>query len=331
MHYKQIVEEILAFAGQGTGGQAETLVKRMINTVYFRVLEEVDTPYEERVFTASSVQNQATLGMPLSVRKIKNIEDPTTPRMLSETSARSFDRREAGSTDTGTPYEFFVAETRGTQKYPSTNGTITVNSSSTADSGANFKIRVEGFNNNGDLVTELITMNGTSLVASTNSYSSALGVERVVKATFSEQTFTGDVTVKDNAGNQIAYIPVMYDSPNYITIELNPIPGAAITYNVRAEMRVPALVNDYDWPKFDEQFHDILVWGVTQDLLAAWGKSDTAQAHRVTFRERMEEFTGSATYAPAAIHVFANIQNAPGYRQRPGRPLLKGVDFGLAS
>ena len=100
MHYKKIVEEILAFAGQGTGGQAETLVKRMINTLYFRVLEEVDTPYEERVFTASSVQNQATLGMPLSVRKIKNIEAPTTPRMLSETSAPSFDRREEGSTDT---------------------------------------------------------------------------------------------------------------------------------------------------------------------------------------------------------------------------------------
>ena len=331
MHYKQIVEEILAFAGQGTGGQAETLVKRMVNTVYFRVLEEVDTPYEDRVFTASSVSGQATLGMPLNVRKILNVEDPTTPRMLSETSARSFDRREAGSTDTGTPYEFFVAETRGTQKYPSTNGTITVNSSSTADSGGNFKIRVEGFNNNGDLVTELITMNGTSLVASTNSYSAALGVERVVKATFSDQTFTGDVTVKDNAGNQIAYIPVMYTSPNYITIELNPIPGSVITYNIRAEMRVPPLVNDYDWPKFDEQFHDILIFGVTQDLLAAWGKSDTAQAHRVTFGERMEEFTGSASYAPAAIHVFSNVQNAAGYRSRPGRPLVKGVDFGLAS
>ena len=83
MHYKQIVEEILAFAGQGTGGQAETLVKRMVNTVYFRVLEEVDTSYEDRVFTASSISDQATLGMPLSVRKILNIEDPTTPRMLS--------------------------------------------------------------------------------------------------------------------------------------------------------------------------------------------------------------------------------------------------------
>jgi hypothetical protein len=331
LHYKQIVEEILAFAGQGTGGQAETLVKRMVNTVYFRVLEEVDTSYEDRVFTASSISDQPTLGMPLSVRKILNIEDPTTPRMLSETSARSFDRREAGSTDTGTPYEFFVAETRGTQKYPSTNGTITVNSSSTEDSGSNFKIRVEGFNNNGDLVTELITMNGTSLVASTNSYSAALGVERVVKATFSDQTFTGDVTVKDNAGNQIAHIPVMYTSPNYITVELNPIPGSVITYNIRAEMRVPPLINDYDWPKFDEQFHDILIFGVTQDLLAAWGKSDTAGAHRVTFGERMEEFTGSASYAPAAIHVFSNVQNAAGYRSRPGRPLVKGVDFGLAS
>ena len=123
----------------------------------------------------------------------------------------------------------------------------------------------------------------------------------------------------------------MYTSPNYITIELNPIPGSVITYNIRAEMRVPPLINDFDWPKFDEQFHDILIFGVTQDLLAAWGKSDTAGAHRVTFRERMEEFTGSASYAPAAIHVFSNVQSAPGYRSRPGRPLVQGVDFGLAT
>ncbi len=331
MYYKKIVEEILAFAGQGTGGQAETLIKRMINTVYFRVLEVVDTPYEDRVFTVASVQNQATLGMPLGVRKIKNIEDPTTPRMLQETSARSFDRREAGSTDTGTPYEFFVAETRGTQKYPSTNGTLTVVSSSTSDSGSNYNLRVEGFNNNGDLVTELIQMNGTSNVASSHSYSSALGVERIVKAPLSNQEFSGDITVKDNAGNQIAYIPIMYDSPNYVTIEFNPIPGTSITYNVRAEMRVPPLVNDYDWPKFDEQFHDLLIFGVTQDLLAAWGKSDTAGAHRLTFSQRLDEFSGRATSAPAAIHVFTNVQSAPGYRQRPGRPLVKGVDFGLAS
>lgn len=330
MHYSQIVGDILAFGGQGTGGAAEALVKRRVNGLYFRVLEVIETPYEERTFTLSSVASQRSLGLPLWVRKILNVEDSTTPRRLDEASARSFDKREPGSTDTGTPFEYFVSQSRGVQAQPSIDSVLTLVSDSTLDAGVNFKVRVEGWNSAGNLVSELVTMNGTTEVNTTTVFDSTLGVERIVKAPASGSTFSGSVTVQDSANNTLTTIPVAWESPEHIWIEFNPIPGAALSYNVRCEMRVPPLVDNYDWPKFDEQFHDVLIWGVSMDLLAAWGKSDTAGAHRLTFGQRMDEFTGRATSAPAAIHVFSNVQTQAGFRQRPQRPLIKGVDFGLA-
>ena len=331
MYYSQIVSDILSYSGQATGGKAEDVVKRAVNTVYFRVLAEVDTPYEEREFTISSVANQRSLGMPLFVRKILNIEDTTTPRMVNETSARMFDRTRAGSTDTGTPYTFFVSQSRGVQKQPSANGTLTVVSSEASDAGSDFRVRIEGFNASGLLVSEILAINGTTPVTTTNSYSSSMGVERIVKVPAEGKAFTGTITLKDAAANTMADIPVAYESPNFLWIEFDPIPGESLSYTVRSEFRVPPLYHDYDWPKFNEQFHDLLIWGVTQDLLAAWGKPDTAAAHRVTYGERLEEFKGVSTTSPAAIHVFENVQGYSGFRQRPSRPLIRGVDFGLAT
>jgi hypothetical protein len=331
LYYKQIVGDILAFGGQGTGGAAEALVKHMVNVLYFRVMENIETPYEDREFTLSSVAGIAQQGMPLWVRKILNVEDPTTPRRVRESSARAFDKAEPGRTTQDTPFEYYVLQSRGVQKQPSVDSVLTLVSDNAGDAAANYKVRVEGFDTNGNLVSELVTMNGTTSVDTTTIFDSTLGVERIVKAPATGVTFSGSITVTDSAANTLAVIPVAWDSPEYIWIEWNPIPAAVIEYTVRAELRVPPLMNDYDWPKFDEQYHDLLIWGVTQDLLAAWGKNDTAGAHRLTFKERMDEFQGRATSAPASIHVFSNVQAyATGY-QRPGRPLIKGVDFGLAS
>ena len=104
-----------------------------------------------------------------------------------------------------------------------------------------------------------------------------------------------------------------------------------ITYNVRAEMRKPPLVNDEDWPEFDQEFHDLLIWGTTKDLLPTIGKSGTADRHRETFEQRMLDFAAEKNHRPAAIHVFADIQSYVGTQNRPGRPQIAGVDFGLAS
>ena len=204
-------------------------------------------------------------------------------------------------------------------------------SDSPADAGVDFKLRITGFNSSGILVTELVTMNGTTAVNTTTSWDSTLGIERVTKVTATGFTFTGNVTVKDAAANTISVIPVWWDSPDYQWIEFDPIPAAAITYNIRCEMRKPPLVNDSDWPEFNQDFHDLLIWGVTADLLPTLGKSGVADRHRATFEARMSEFTGDNNSQPASLYVFGNVQNRVQIRNRPLAPYIQGVDIGLAS
>ena len=330
MIYKDILDAILAYAGQGGGGDFEDLVKVVCNGVYRRVLDSGVVPHEERVFTLTSVAATSQYGMPLYVRKILNIEDPTSPRFVWSTTAREQDRALPGSTTSGTPDRAFSLGMRGVEKYPASDGALTLVSDAAGDDGSSYKIRVAGFNTSGVMVTELIEADGTTAVSTANSYDSTLGVERVTKYPASGFAFSGNVTVRDSDSNIIAIIPVWWDSPDYEWVQFFPIPSAAIVYNIRCEMRKPPLVNDSDWPEFDQEFHDLLIWGTTQDLLPTVGKGTTADRHRLTFKERMKEFLGVKDSDPRAIWVFSDVQNAIGIRQRPRRPLVEGVDIGLA-
>tara|TARA_R110000764_G_scaffold66878_1_gene139245 strand:- start:912 stop:1910 length:999 start_codon:yes stop_codon:yes gene_type:complete len=329
--FREILTDVLAYSGQAKGGAFETLVKDQVNFAYRRVLDSGKVPHEHREFSLTSVASTSKYGLPLYVRKVLNIEDPTTPRFVFMNTARDFDKRNPGSTDSSTPASAYPFGVRGVEKYPAGDGVLALTSDSPADAGSNFKVRVTGFNTSGVLVTELVSMNGTNSVNTTTSWDSELGIERVTKVTATGFTFTGNVTVKDAAANTISVIPVWWDSPDYQWIEFDPIPAAAITYNIRCEMRKPPLVNDSDWPEFNQDFHDLLIWGVTADLLPTLGKSGVADRHRATFEARMSEFTGDNNSQPASLYVFGNVQNRVQVRNRPLAPYIQGVDVGLAS
>ena len=329
--FREILTDVLAYSGQAKGGAFETLVKDQVNFAYRRVLDSGKVPHEHREFSLTSVASTSKYGLPLYVRKVLNIEDPTTPRFVFMNTARDFDKRNPGSTDSSTPASAYPFGVRGVEKYPAGDGVLALTSDSPADAGSNFKVRITGFNTSGVLVTELVNMNGTNSVNTTTSWDSELGIERVTKVTATGFTFTGNVTVKDAAANTISVIPVWWDSPDYQWIEFDPIPAAAITYNIRCEMRKPPLVNDSDWPEFNQDFHDLLIWGVTADLLPTLGKSGVADRHRATFEARMSEFTGDNNSQPASLYVFGNVQNRVQVRNRPLAPYIQGVDVGLAS
>ena len=329
--FREILTDILAYSGQAKGGAFETLVKDQVNFAYRRVLDSGKVPHEHREFSLTSVASTSKYGLPLYVRKVLNIEDPTTPRFVFMNTARDFDKRNPGSTDSSTPASAYPFGVRGVQKYPAGDGVLALTSDSGDDAGSDFKVRITGFNTSGVLVTELVNMNGTNSVNTATSWDSELGIERVTKVPATGFTFTGNVTVKDAAANTISVIPVWWDSPDYQWIEFDPIPAAAITYNIRCEMRKPPLVNDSDWPEFNQDFHDLLIWGVTADLLPTLGKSGVADRHRATFEARMSEFTGDNNSQPASLYVFGNVQNRVQIRNRPLAPYIQGVDIGLAS
>jgi len=331
MQFGDAVGAVLDYAGQGAGGAFEDHVRVLMNGVYRRVLDKGRVPNEEREFTLTTEEDTSQYGMPLYVRRVLNIEDPDTPRFVFVTTPRAFDKNYPGTTESGTPSMAYIMGVRGVQKQPASDGVLSLSSDSTVDAGSNYQVRVTGFNTAGVLVTEMVTLTGTTAVETSNSYDSTLGVERVVKAPASGFSFSGNVTVADSEDNTLSVIPVWWESPDYEWVEFHPIPDAEISYVVRAEMRKPPLVNDTDWPEFSEEYHMLLVFGVTMDLLPGLGMVEQADRHRDSFDELLKQMQESNQRRPANVLQFRDVQSMGGVRQRPLRPLILGVDFGLVS
>ena len=77
-------------------------------------------------------------------------------------------------------------------------------------------------------------------------------------------------------------------------------------------MRKPPLINDTDWPEFDQDFHDLIIFGVTKDLLPSVGKTSAGDRHRQTYRDRMHKFRAEMRSRPASVLQFADVQSAAG-------------------
>lgn len=330
MDYSAVKTAILSFGGQGSGGSMEDLIGNLVNGVYRDVLNSGPVPHEAREFTFTSVSGQKQYGLPIYVRKVKNWLDGTNDRNLWQETAAGFDKGYPGDTSSGTPTLVFPIGVKGVQAFPNSDGVLSISSDSALDTGSDYKIRVSGYDSTTNiLVTELVTMNGTSTVNTTKSYDTTLGVERITKAPVGSNVFSGNVTIKDDDANIICIIPTWWDAPDFNWIQMHPTPSAAIVYTLRAEMRKPPLVNDTDWPEFDQEYHDLLIWGVTKDWLPTVGKGSVAAVHRASYKDRMSQFRGESDPGVNTIFVFSNVQVAAGVSQRPQRPQIPGVDVGL--
>ena len=123
----------------------------------------------------------------------------------------------------------------------------------------------------------------------------------------------------------IAVIPTWVKSPQYQWIEFYPIPDAAITYTVRAEMFKPDLVNDYDWPALEDKYHDLILLDAGTELLPIFGKGDIALDFERKFGRRLKEAKRSQNRTHRKDRQFSDVQI--GDHALPYRPLIRNVDI----
>ena len=315
-----LVSDVLNLASSGSGGDEETMSKSAINRAYRTLLNSVNADHERREFSLTTVAEISKYGMPLYVRQVLNIEDANNNRIVFEISPREFDVSYPGTSDTGDPTRAYPLGAYGVQKQRSSSGTIQASSDSAADTGGH-TLRVEGYVS-GNLVTETLTVNGTSTVTSSNSYD-ADGIERITKHVASGYSWAGNVTITDGS-NTLSKIPVWWESPTYQWFEFYPTPDTARTYTVRAISRKHDLVNDEDWPEVDEDFHNLLVWGAAADILPHVGKSSLADRMRRDYDDGLKRFRGIHQVRPNRIRTFADVKNGP---LRRGRPQIPNVDY----
>ncbi len=313
---KLIREHVLNLGSQDDTGDPKVMVQNAINFRYRQILAAVSQDQKLREFTLATVASTSQYGFPLYVKDVLNIEDPTNKRSLRETTRRQFDKGYPANTDSSDPEEYYPLGRYGVQKQPAAAGVVSVVSDDAGDDG---KLRVTGYVSN-NLETELVTLNGTSAVNSSKSYTT---IERVAKEDDSTREIDGNITVKDASANTLAVIPTWVRSPTYLWVEFRPIPDGVITYTIRAWSFKPDLVNDEDWPEFDEDFHDMLVSGAAASVLAGFGKENEGRKQFAEFTQRMKDFRKQVDKRPNVVRTFSDVTNAP---RVPRRPLITGVD-----
>lgn len=270
--------------------------------------------------------NSPHIGLPLYVRSQLNLEDPSNATALIQTTRTEFLKEHPVDTDTGDPTHYIPLGNYGIQVQPAVGGsTITVVSDSASDSATTYT-SLYGKDSNGTLITEKLTMNGTTNVTSSNTFYPP--IDRIVKHTDANISFVGNITVTDASSNVLARIPTWVASPTYQWIEFLPIPDTARSYTLTAMAFKPDLVNDHDWPDFDDQYHDLLDYGAGQEVLPSLGKPDLAVMLGDLFDQRFKEFKTQVDPRPDLIQTYADVTIG---NTMPNRPWIEGVDRGLAT
>jgi hypothetical protein len=324
--YKKLQDDLLFYAGAESSGDPLTQVKAVINRFYFRVLQATNSDVQKRNdFTLVTRANAASYGLPLYVREVLNIEDPENDKFLFEITAAEYDQKYPDTTETGDPDIYYAIGSYGVQRQPAAAGAITVVAGAAGDSSNRF-VTVTGFDSSGDLFPpETLTLTGMTAVTSANSYTR---IKRLVKSANSSYTIDSNLTVKDSSSNTLAVIPIWETSPTYKWIEFYFIPDGVITYNLRTLERKMPLVNDLDWPEFPEEYHDLLLCGPAGELLPKFGHVELGVMYRDMYKDRMKEYRDETGRRPNLEQVFVDVTLEG---RLPNRPLIKGVDIGLAT
>lgn len=322
--FKEIKTRLLNIGAQDAGSDAEDMVAAAINNTYRRILSLKSADLRKREFSFSVASGTSQYGLPLYVRTDLNFDDASNTRSLIEMSSAEYDKFIPGSTDTGAPTHYYKIGKFGVQTQPENAGAITVVSDLTSDDGNRY-VTVQGYDASGTLIREKVTLDGTTEVTTSASFTT---VERVIKSVDSGYSITGNITVTDADDNVLSIIPSWVQSPSYLWVEFWPEPDATYTYTLRAVAYKPDLVNDDDWPEIDEDFHDLIEYGAGSDVLPTFGKESVAVLYADKFRERIREYKSYVDPTPNLIGVFENVQMG---RYLPRSPWIPGVHRGLAT
>lgn len=307
--------------GVSMTGAAQTLADGV--TVTFAAT----TGHTENDVWTVIVSMKAKYGLPLYVKSDLNIEDPDDRVNLTEITAKRFDDLFPGRTESVDPRGYYPFGNIGVQRQPESTGTISVVSDVAADETYRY-VTVQYYDANGILTREKLTLDGTTAVTTTGSADPDQGgVERVIKTASTGFTIAGNITIADSSSNVLARIPPWVDSPTYLWIEFDYIPSTEKTYTVRAMALKPDLVNDDDWPDFDEDYHRLLTYLGSAEALPLFGKKDTAAMNGAKGEQGLDEFATRLDPQPNVVLTFANVQMGVEYRSF-GQP-IRGIDFGL--
>jgi hypothetical protein len=145
----------------------------------------------------------------------------------------------------------FIGETPF-KAQPTTAGTVSIVSSDAGDTGADYKVVFKGENAAGEVFAEIVTLNGTTPVATSGQFAFLISLTK-------SQSFNGTITATCDGATVLTLLPwEMGRTYRQVYFLENPTGGEIINYRFYHQPLV--LVNDYDVPDIPGPYSQMLVW-----------------------------------------------------------------------
>lgn len=231
-------------------------VDRWANIAQDGIIRKIDPGWLEDTCTFSTVADQRKYFIEdVEFYKVKGMVDETSRWQLTQVAEKYIEETDPALIRKGRPYLYTMY---GTQPFeadlPAAN-TITVVSSSAADTAQTVLIR--GEDAAGTPIKEVLTLNGAVAVNGTTSFTKLTHISK------SDAT-TGYVTVYSVDGlvtTTHVIIPADQLERHYQPIALYPIPTDVRTIRVRYIRQTKMLTEEEDTPDLPDMWHDLVMIG----------------------------------------------------------------------
>lgn len=246
--------ELLSRLRTSTNVISATRSGAWLNDAQQDVANEFDFDHLENTESLSTVASTSKYYLKFGYGKIISVIDQSNQQEVTYRSRSDIEVMDPDLSQTGTPYHWHLQGWSYVRAQPTSASVITAVSSSASDTSQ--KVRLVG-RVSGEQDTELLTLNGTTDVVGTKSFTQIDGA-------YKDTATTGRVTVTSNS----AAVTVAQFAPASLVDEnqpmlLWPVPSGVITMQVRGFRQPRDMINDQDMPDMPSAFHDLVLLRAT--------------------------------------------------------------------
>ena len=238
------------------------------------------------------------------VDRVAILRQTSTPIVLFQVTDELFFKNIPNPTESGNPRLYRLWEIDGVSTRLAAADKIDVISSSASD-GTSFSVVVTGYVS-GRLISESYTLNGTTVVAGTNTFDA-----REIIVSKSANT-TGNITFRKNSDSStLVVLGPQEVSPRFKVVTLYPKPGSTITMYLEYYKRIKELVNDTDVPEFDSKWHYAVTFGTIAKIFQYLGKTSDYESQMSIFASAVRSMVASDLVNPDLIEVLGRRRFIP--------------------
>lgn len=233
--------------------------------------------------------------LPDDVADVVSVIDKTNNLRLEEVSPQDWVNRNYATIDTAGTVDSYTVYDSVVRAQPAAAGVVTIVSSSASDTTQT--VYVNGINASGVQVDETITLNGTTNVNGTTSFTRILGISKSA-VTVGMITVTRDTTT-------LAYMAPDATTHYVKVMRFGAIPASTLSVEIIYNQKQLPLLNNYDYPLFD--CCDVLEAGATADTWRYKRQHAKASDWEQIYEKKLANLAFDLEASPNRVNMFSPV------------------------